>query len=215
MSNEFLLNAESRSDTGKGASRRLRRLQERVPGILYGGEAEPQMISVELRELKKALENEAFYSHILTLKLDGANVQAVLRDMQRHPAKGHPLHVDLLRVDKTHKITMNVPLHFINEESSIGVKKQGGEIQHNFAEVEVSCLPQHLPEFIEVDMANAEMDTVIHLSDLKLPKGVELTQLALGEDHDQPVAAVHQPKVRASADDDADEAAGEEASGEE
>ncbi len=214
MSNEFQLFAESRSDMGKGASRRLRRLQERVPGIIYGGKDEPQMISVELRELKKALETEAFYSHVLTLKLDGSEVQAVLRDMQRHPAKGHPMHVDFLRVDKTHKITMNVPLHFTNEESSIGVKKQGGEIQHNIAEVEISCLPQNLPEFIEVDMAAAELDTIIHLSDLKLPKGVELTQLALGDDHDQPVAAVHAPKVRASADDEDGEgeaeAAGEE-----
>ena len=198
MSNEFLLNAEIRSDAGKGASRRLRRLQDRVPGILYGGEAEPQMISVELRELKKALENEAFYSHILTLKVDGKDVQAVLRDLQRHPAKGVPTHADFLRVDKTHKITMNVPLHFINEAGSIGVKKQGGEIQHNISEVEVSCLPQDLPEFIEVDMAEVEMNAIVHLSDLKLPKGVELTQLALGDDHDQPVAAIHATKVRAS-----------------
>ena len=213
MSNEFLLNAESRSDTGKGASRRLRRLQERVPGILYGGEAEPQMISVELRELKKALENEAFYSHILTLKVDGKDVQAVLRDLQRHPAKGVPTHADFLRVDKTHKITMNVPLHFINEAGSIGVKKQGGEIQHNISEVEVSCLPQDLPEFIEVDMAEVEMNAIVHLSDLKLPKGVELTQLALGDDHDQPVAAIHAPKVRASESDD--EEGGEEAASEE
>ena len=214
MSNDFLLNAESRSDTGKGASRRLRRLQERVPGIIYGGEAEPQMISVELRELKKALETEAFYSHVLTLKLDGKDVQAVLRDMQRHPAKGHPTHVDFLRVDKTHKITMNIPLHFINEDSAVGVKKQGGEIQHNISEVEVSCLPQDLPEFIEVDMADVELDAIVHLSDLKLPKGVELTQLALGDDHDHPVAAIHAPKVRASqSDDEAGE--GEEAASEE
>ena len=210
---DFVINSQTRSDQGKGASRRLRRLQERVPGIIYGGDAEPTMISVELRELKKALETEAFYSHVLTLKLDGTDVQAVLRDMQRHPAKGHPTHVDFLRVDKTHKITMNVPLHFINEESSIGVKKQGGEIHHNISEVEVSCLPQNLPEFIEVDMAAAELDTIIHLSDLKLPKGVELTQLALGDDHDQPVAAIHAPKVRASADDEAGE--GEEAASEE
>ena len=118
--------------------------------------------------------------------------------MQRHPAKGVPTHADLLRVDKTHKITMNVPLHFINEAGSIGVKKQGGEIQHNISEVEVSCLPQDLPEFIEVDMAEVEMNAIVHLSDLKLPKGVELTQLALGDDHDQPVAAIHAPKVRAS-----------------
>ena len=205
MSNEFLLNAEIRSDAGKGASRRLRRLQDRVPGILYGGEAEPQMISVELRELKKALENEAFYSHILTLKVDGKDVQAVLRDLQRHPAKGVPTHADFLRVDKTHKITMNVPLHFINEAGSIGVKKQGGEIQHNISEVEVSCLPQDLPEFIEVDMAEVEMNAIVHLSDLKLPKGVKVAALQQGEDHDLPVASIHKPKGAK-----ADDAEGEE-----
>lgn len=209
MSNEFLLNAETRSDTGKGASRRLRRLQERLPGIVYGGNAEPLMISIELRELKKALESEAFYSHVLTLKIDGKEQQAVLRDLQRHPSKGTPTHADFLRVDKTHAITMSVPLHFINEEISVGVKKQGGEIQHNLSEVEVSCLPQNLPEFIEVDMAEVELNQVVHMSDLKLPKGVEIPVLAQGADHDQPVAAIHQPKVRVKADDE-EESADEE-----
>ncbi len=171
------------------------------------------MISVELRELKKALETEAFYSHVLTLKLDGADVQAVLRDMQRHPAKGHPMHVDFLRVDKTHKITMNVPLHFINEESSIGVKKQGGEIHHNISEVEVSCLPQNLPEFIEVDMTTVEMDQVVHLSDLKLPKDVKIAALLQGEDHDLPVVAIHKPRG-AKVDDEAEDGEESEEGGE-
>ena len=210
MSNDFLLNAETRSDTGKGASRRLRRLQERLPGIVYGGNAEPLMISLELRELKKALESEAFYSHVLTLKIDGKEQQAVLRDLQRHPSKGMPTHADFLRVDKTHAITMNVPLHFINEASSVGVKKQGGEIQHNLSEVEVSCLPQDLPEYIEVDMVDVELNQVVHLSDLKLPKGVTIPVLAHGDDYDQPVAAIHQPKVRVKDDDEQEESAGEE-----
>ena len=209
MSNDFLLNAEARSDMGKGASRRLRRLQERVPGIIYGGDAEPQMISVELRELKKALETEAFYSHVLTLKLDGTEVQAVLRDMQRHPAKGHPMHVDFLRVDKTHKITMNVPLHFINEEKCAGVKQHGGTIAHQMSEVEVVCLAKDLPEFIEVDLAAAEIGTIIHLSDLKLPAGVELKELQLGADHDQPVVSVNAP--RGGAADEEEEGAADDA----
>lgn len=206
MSNEFSLTAESRSDTGKGASRRLRRLQNKVPGIIYGGEAEPVMISLEMRELKKALETEAFYSHILTLKLEGdQSQQAVLRDLQRHPATGFPIHADFLRVDASHKITMIVPIHFTNEEACIGVKKQGGEIHHNISEAEISCLPKDLPEYLSVDMIAVELEQVLHLSDIKLPGGVELTQLGLGEDHDQPIVAVHKPKVRASDDEDGEE----------
>ncbi|MDF1781934.1 MAG: 50S ribosomal protein L25/general stress protein Ctc [Alcanivoracaceae bacterium] len=210
MSNEFSLSAETRDDTGKGASRRLRRTESRVPAIVYGGKSEPQKISLEFKELVKALENEAFYSHILTIDVAGKKEQAILRDLQRHPSKGFPLHADFQRVDKTHKIHMSVPVHFINEDKCVGVKNSGGEIQHNTAEVEVTCLPQNLPEFIEVDMAEVEMDQVIHLSDLKLPKGVELVQLS--HDHDLPIVAVHKPKVRGG--DDA-AAEGEEEAGSE
>ena len=212
MSNEFELTAESRSDTGKGASRRLRRLHGRIPGIIYGGDAEPQMISLESRELKKALETEAFYSHILSLKLDGKTQQAVLRDLQRDPARGFPIHADFMRVDATHKITMVVPVHFTNEEACIGVKKQGGEIHRNISEVEISCLPKNLPEYLEVDMASVELDQVIHLSEIKLPGGVEIVELTHGEAHDQPVVAVHKPKVRA--EEEEGEEGGEEAAGE-
>lgn len=196
MSNEFSLTVEVRDAAGKGASRRLRRQESRVPGIIYGGKAEPQMISLEFKELVKALENEAFYSHILTLNVNGKAQQAILRDLQRHPSKGFPMHADFQRVDATHKIHMMVPLHFINEDKCVGVKAAGGEIQHNASEVEVVCLPKNLPEFIEVDMADVQMDQVVHLSDLKLPKGVELLQLS--HDHNLPVAAVHKPKVRGS-----------------
>lgn len=124
MSNEFSLTAETRSDLGKGASRRLRRLEGKVPAVLYGTEKEPTSISLAENELKKALENEAFYSHILTLTLDGNEEQVVLKDLQRHPAKGHAVHADFLRVDATHKIHMHVPLHFINEDVCHGSKMQ-------------------------------------------------------------------------------------------
>ncbi len=198
MSNEFSLTAQVREAAGKGASRRLRRTESRVPAIVYGGKAEPQQISLEFKELVKALENEAFYSHILTLEIAGKKEQAILRDLQRHPSKGFPLHADFQRVDATHKIHMMVPVHFINEDKCVGVKNAGGEIQHNVSEVEVVCLPKNLPEFIEIDMTNVEMDQVVHLSDLKLPKGVELLQL--NHDHDLPVVAVHKPKVRGGDD---------------
>lgn len=193
MSNQFKLNAESRGDKGKGASRRLRRLEERVPGIMYGGGKEPTTISVSLRELNKALENEAFYSQILTVTLDGKEEKAVLRDMQRHPVRNMPTHIDLLRVDETHKITLRVPLHFINEATAVGVKEQGGEIHHDFTEVEVICLPKHLPEFISVDMAAVEIGKTVHLSDLVLPEGVQLVQLVHG--HDLAVANIHATKT--------------------
>jgi large subunit ribosomal protein L25 len=213
MSKNVEIQAQSRKDEGKGASRRLRRLHDKVPGIVYGGDAEPVMVSLEMRELRKALETEAFYSQVLTLKMDGKEQQAVLRDLQRHPASGFPAHADFLRVSKSQKLTMVVPLHFANEEACVGVKKQGGEIRRNVSEVEVSCLPQDLPEFIAVDMAAVELDQIIHLSDLQLPAGVEIPQLALGEDHNQPVVAVHTPKVRA--DDSDDEEGGAQSEGDE
>lgn len=208
MSNQYTLDAQGRGDKGKGASRRLRRLEERVPGILYGGGKEPTTISVSLRELCKALENEAFYSQILTINLDGKPEKAVLRDMQRHPVKNLPTHIDLLRIDETHRITMRVPLHFINEATAIGVKEQGGEIHHDLTEVEVSCLPKNLPEYLTVDMAGVEIGKVVHLSNIALPEGVQLVQLAHG--HDLAVANIHAPKTSG----DETPAAGGEAEGE-
>ena len=195
MSNEFSLNIESRSDLGKGASRRLRRLEDKVPGILYGAEKEPTSIAMLSKDINKAVENEAFYSHVLTLNLDGTEEKAVLKDLQRHPAKARILHADFLRVDKKQKLTVRAPLHFINEDNCVGVKMQGGAISHSMTELEISCLPGDLPEYIEVDMAEVEIDQIVHISDIELPKGVESVALSHGEDHDLPVAAIHKPKA--------------------
>lgn len=193
MANQFEIAAETRKDQGKGASRRLRRLAARVPGIMYGAGKTPTPIHVGLKELSKALENEAFYSHILTVVLDGKAEKAVLRDMQRHPVRKVPTHIDLQRVDENAKLTMRVPLHFINEDICNGVKEQGGEIHHDLSDVEVSCLPRHLPEYLTVDMAAVSIGDHVHLSDIKLPDGVTLVQLSHG--HDLAVANVHVVKV--------------------
>ena len=208
MSNEFELTAESRSDTGKGASRRLRRNADLVPAIVYGGDKAPQNIALEARELKKALENEAFYSHVIKLSIDGKKEDVLLKALQRHPAKPVIMHADFLRVVAGHEVTVHVPLHFINEDSCVGVKKSGGVISHTMTEVEVNCLPKDLPEFIEVDMAGVDLNQIVHLSDLKLPKGVSIPFLAQGPDHDLPVANVHAARVAAA--DDAPAAEGEE-----
>ena len=211
MSDEFVVNAELREDQGKGASRRLRRLEDKIPAILYGTKSKkPVALSLRANEIKKSLENEAFYSHILTVKYDGKEESAILKDLQRHPARGDVMHADFMRVSKNQPINVHVPLHFINEESCVGVKMGGGKISHQMVEVEVICLPGDLPEFIEVDMLEVELDTILHLTDLKLPKGVTIAALQQGDDHDLPVASVHKPKGSA-----ADEEEGEgEAEGE-
>ena len=141
MSTDFILTAEARTDVGKGASRRLRRLGDRVPAIIYGDEKEPENISLLHKDLMKQLENEAFYSHIITIQKDGGDQEVILKDLQRHPSKSKILHADFLRVSKTKKLHTKVPLHFLNEDSCIGVKQQGGTISHNMTDLEISCLP--------------------------------------------------------------------------
>ncbi len=201
MSNEdFVLDAQSREETGKGASRRLRREAGLVPAIIYGGSKKPQMITVLQKDLIKHLDNEAFYSHIVTINVDGAAQDVILKDLQRHPAKPIIIHADFLRVSKTKKFTTRVPLHFINESTSKGVKIQGGLVSHSMTEIEISCLPADLPEFIEVDLAEVEIGQIVHISDLTLPSGVE--SVALSHEHDLAVATINQPKG-ASADEDA------------
>ena len=212
MSQEFLIEAFPRGDQGRGASRRLRREERKIPAIIYGGKKEATSISIWHNELKKALENEAFFSHVLTIELEGKKDSAILKDLQRHPYKPLLTHADFLRVDKDHEIHVNVPLHFLNEESAPAIKLQGGVANHQINEVEVICLPQNLPEFLEVDMTAVEMDQVVHLSDLKLPKGVRIAALLQGEDHDLPVVAIHKPRAAKTEDTDEgeDSEAGEE-----
>ena len=227
MSDDFTLSVKVRQDVGKGASRRQRRLAGEIPGIVYGGVREPVMISIPHKDIAKALENEAFYSHVITLDIEGTEQPAILKDLQRHPAKALVLHADFLRVNPKRALTVNVPLHFINEDSCVGVKQEGGIIAHTMTELEITCLPADLPEYLEVDMAEVAMGQSLHISDIKLPEGVESVALSHGEDHDLPIAAVNKPKAAAEEEADeevdaadvptvGDEAAdGEEAAGEE
>ena len=194
MTAEFTLNAEARSDLGKGASRRLRRNAALVPAVIYGGEKAPVSISLVAKDFAKLLENEAAFSHVLNVTVGGKKENVLIKALQRHPSKGFVLHADFIRVIAGQKLTARVPLHFINEATSVGVKKGGGEVLHSLNEVEVSCLPKDLPEFLEVDFASVELDQTVHLSDIKLPKGVELVALAHGSD--LPVASIHLPRVR-------------------
>ena len=190
MSEKITLTADLRSDKGKGASRRLRRLEDKVPGIIYGGSDAPQTLSLRANELNKAMEAEAFYSQIMNVVLEGNAQQAVVRDLQRNPANGRVLHIDFQRISADKEMNVNVPLHFINEEQCVGVKIGGGKITHTLTEVEISCLPANLPEYLEVDMLEIEAGNSVHLSDLVLPEGVTIVALTYGADRDIPVVSV-------------------------
>lgn len=206
MRQQLEVAAELRKDVGKGASRRLRRADEKVPGIIYGGGREPQPLTLSANELKKALENESFYSQVLDVNVEGDKQQAVLRDIQRHPATEKVQHIDFLRISADHAIDVHIPLHFLNEEKCVGVRQGGGSIVHNVNEVTVRCLPRDLPEYIEVDMADVDVGESVHLSDLKLPPNVVLMELTYGEDHDSSVVTVLAPRGGADGgDDDGDE----------
>nr|WP_298249941.1 50S ribosomal protein L25/general stress protein Ctc [uncultured Halomonas sp.] len=199
---DFTLNASVRNDLGKGASRRLRRANEQVPAIIYGGEKEPQPISIEKPAFYKAIEEEVFFSSIINLVVDGKSEQVVVRDLQRHPFKQLVTHADFMRVDATHEITLNVPLHVVGEEQCVGIKDQDGELHVLANEVLVSCLPKDLPDYLEIDISAAEVGTTLHLSDLSLPAGVILVDLTHGEDHDNAVVNIAKSKVRAATDED-------------
>lgn len=219
MSDAFVIEAEIRSDLGKGSSRRLRRLQDKVPAILYGGGVDPVALTLSRKDLAKSLESESFYSQILTIQVEDKKQKAVLKDLQRHPAKETVMHADFLRVSEDVKITVRVPLHFTNEENCVGVRMDGGVINHSITELEIQCLPADLPEYIEFDMGPIEAGQIVHISDLKLPEGVESVALSHGEDHDLPVASVQQPRggaedelddVEATDEDSGDDAAAED-----
>ncbi|MEJ2115638.1 MAG: 50S ribosomal protein L25/general stress protein Ctc [Gammaproteobacteria bacterium] len=192
MSVDFTLNAELRDEQqlGKGASRRLRKIGK-VPAVIYGGGEDPVSVTFDHDKLVHSLEQEAFYSHILTVDVAGKPQRAILRDLQRHPYKPTVLHMDLLRVRADTAINVHVPLHFINEDTCPGVKLEGGVISHNIVEIEISCLPKDLPEFIEVDTAELKLNDSLHLSDIKVADGVTIVELSYGEGHDHVVVSVH------------------------
>ena len=207
----IVLEAEARTDMGKGASRRLRRLENKIPGILYGGDKKPQAIHLSHNKIVKALETESIYSSVLSLQIGGKVEHVILKDLQRHPYKPIIMHMDLLRVSAKDVLVKLVPLHFINEDSAKGVKA-GGRINHSMTQVEIRCQVKNLPEFIEVNMADVGMNDVIHLLDLKLPRGVHLTIDDKDESHNLPVASIHSAKGGPSEEDVAEEAAAAEAS---
>ena len=211
MSNEFELNAEVRTVLGKGASRRLRRLDDLVPAIVYGGDKEPVNITILHKDIQKSLSNEAFFSYIITLHVGKKKEQVVIKALQRHPSKPRILHADFQRVSAGQAITVNVPVHLINEEKCKGVKLGGGSIMRTMTELQVSCLPKDLPEFIEVDVADLGVGEAIHISQVTLPKGVTSVDLVHGHDADNAVVSVLAPRGGAASSEDGE---GEEAAAE-
>lgn len=204
MSQKFEVAAEPRTAKGTGASRRLRR-SGKVPGIVYGAGKEAVPVAFDHSAMLRNLGIEAFHTSILTLHLDGAADQAILRDYQMHPTKPHVLHVDLQRISASEKIHMSVPLHFVGQDVAPGVKQEGGIVNHLITEIDIACLPHQLPEYLEVDMSQVHLNDSIHLSDLKLPEGVAITQLAHGGD-DLAVATITAVTVEEEAPEAAAEA---------
>ncbi|MEH6451407.1 MAG: 50S ribosomal protein L25/general stress protein Ctc [Psychromonas sp.] len=187
------LTATTRTDLGKGASRRLRHA-DLVPAIVYGTDKAPVSITFLHKEIIKVEAIEAFYSSVLDLEIDGVSEQVVLKDMQRHAFKERVQHLDFLRVDATHKLHTTIPLHFINEDTSEAVKN-GGVVAHTANEIEVLCLPADLPAFLEVDVATMAIGDTIHLSDIVLPAGVESVELNKGASHDLPIVSISLSKT--------------------
>jgi len=206
-SNEFTLVAKPREDVGIGASRRLRRLNGEIPAIIYGAGKDPLSITLRHDDIFHAVEDEAFFSSILEINVAGEKESVIIKDMQRHPAKPIIMHADFLRVRADVELTVNVPLHFMNEDACVGVRLENGQISHLMNELVITCLPKNLPEYIEVDMAELHVGDTLHISDLKLPEGVSSVELSHGEENDQAVAAI--TEIRPESVESAD-AAGEE-----
>ena len=208
MSDAITIEATERSVTGKGASRRLRK-EGLVPAIIYGGEAEPTQINLDHNKFFHALENEAIYTQVIDLNVGKKKEKVILRDLQRHPYKQLIMHADFFRIDAKKVLHVTVPFHFINADNCVGVKVGGGLLNHIMSEVEVMCLPKDIPEFIEVDVTDIELGSAVHLSELTLPKGVQIVALTHGEDHDSGVAAVTKTREEKEETEDDDSAEAE------
>jgi len=190
MAEKFDLIAESREDMGKGASRRLRR-QGLVPAIIYGAGRPPRALLFDHNKVVKQLENESFYSSVLNVKVGDKSQAAIVKDLQRHPAKRQIMHIDLQRIVEDEVIRMNVPIHFLNEDIAPGVKDGGGKASHLITDVEVVCLPKDLPEYLDIDVAELELDELLYISDIPLPEGVEIPALAQGPEANRPIVSIH------------------------
>ncbi|GAW96073.1 MULTISPECIES: 50S ribosomal protein L25/general stress protein Ctc [Colwellia] len=202
MTDFLTLEAEVRTDLGKGASRRLRHA-EKVPAILYGENQEPVSLTLAHKDVFRAQQEEKFYTQVLTLNIAGKPVECLIKDMQRHPFKQLVMHLDFIRIDQNHVVHANTTLHFINEEEAA---KTGAAIAHHVTKIAISCLPKDLPEFIEVDLTNLALGQTFHLSDLTLPAGVTSDELAKGEEHDLAVVSAKAPKSAKVTDEAAEEA---------
>lgn len=187
------ISAVARTEEGKGASRRLRKANQ-VPGVIYGGKKKPQSITFAENELKKATENQEFFTSVIDVEIDGKAQKVIVKALQRHPASPSVMHVDLLRVEKSRPLTTRIPLNFVGAATSEGVKNQGGRLTIEAKLAEVRCLPANLPATLEVDCSTAQLGQIYHLSDVELPKGVELVALAKGNDHNQPIARIDKSK---------------------
>ena len=189
MSDDFDLIAETRDDQGKGASRRLRR-QGKVPAIIYGAGRPPRALAFDQNKVIKQLENESFYSSVLNIKVRDKSQAAILKDLQRHPAKNQIMHMDFQRIVADEVIRMNVPIHFVDEDVAVGVKLGGGKVSHLITDVEVVCLPKDLPEYLNINISELELNAMMYLSDIELPEGVEIPALAQGPEANRPVVSI-------------------------
>lgn len=192
MSQAFEIKAQRRDELGTAGSRRMRKTG-RVPGVVYGGDAAAMGISLVHTDILKSLQSEAFCTHVLHLDVDGKKEDVLLKAVHRHPNGPHILHVDFQRVGANTKIRKLVPLHFLNEDTCVGVKA-GGQLTHSLNSVEVACLVKDLPEFIEVDLSNLGLGESLHLSNINLPSGVQIVALMQGADHDSSVVVIHKPR---------------------
>lgn len=210
MATQHSISATDRKEQGKGASRRLR-LTGQVPAVVYGGTEPPKSIQMLHNTVLLASQHEWFYAAILDLEINGSSQKVLLRDMQRHPFKAQILHLDFLRISENEMITVRVPLHFLNQDTSPAGKSSGIVVTHELNEVEVECLPKDLPEYIEIDLATFSEGDVVHLSDLKMPEGVTVPELKLGKEHDVAVVIARQARVEAEPTPDGDEPAADAA----
>ena len=190
MAEHFDLVADHREDTGKGASRRLRH-QGKVPAIIYGAGRPPRPLTFDHNKVLKQLENQSFYSSVLHIKVDGKNQAAIVKDIQRHPAKRQILHMDFQRIVEDEAIRMNVPIRLVGGDVAPGVKLGGGKVSHLRTEVEVVCLPKNLPEYLELNISELGLDEYMYLKDIPLPEGVEIPELAQEVEQDQPIVSIH------------------------
>jgi large subunit ribosomal protein L25 len=190
MAEKFDLIAEIREDAGKGASRRLRR-QGKVPAIIYGAGRPPRALTFDHNRVLQQLDNEKFYSSVLSIKVGDKDQAVILKDVQRHPAKRLIMHMDFQRIVEDQAIRMNVPIHLVGADVAVGVKQGGGTVSHMRTDVEVVCLPKNLPEYLELDISELELDGLMYLKDIPLPEGVEIPELAQELEQDQPVVSIH------------------------